>query len=119
MQRFVATPHNALSVRRRPLSRNRESSYCKHLSVIFVFKYRAELDEGSAPSGSVFHAGMETVSYVITPPRRSSYSRGTCEFEVEVRGQLKGGSLWMSNIIHTSASKSRLKRNTRAIFYKE
>ena len=27
MQRFVATPHNALSVRKRPLSRNRDSSY--------------------------------------------------------------------------------------------
>ena len=27
MQRFVATPHNALSVRKRPLSRNPESSY--------------------------------------------------------------------------------------------
>ena len=27
MQRFVATLHNALSVRKRPLSRNPESSY--------------------------------------------------------------------------------------------
>ena len=27
MQRFVATPHKALSVRKRPLSRNPESSY--------------------------------------------------------------------------------------------
>ena len=27
MQRFVATPHNALSVRKRPLSRNPESAY--------------------------------------------------------------------------------------------
>ena len=27
MQRFVATPHNDLSVRKRPLSRNPESAY--------------------------------------------------------------------------------------------
>ena len=27
MQRFMATPHNALSVRKRPLSRKPESSY--------------------------------------------------------------------------------------------
>ena len=35
MQRLVATPHNALSVRKRPLSRNRDSSYIYEIFSMF------------------------------------------------------------------------------------
>ena len=43
MQRFVATPHNALSVRKRPLSRNPESSYMQQWSSLNFLTETSEL----------------------------------------------------------------------------